>query len=327
MSNLFERIPRPDNFVLLMLSAVVLAALWPAAGASGGFLHLDDVTTWGVALVFLLAGAGLSRRNLRDGAANWRLHLMVQATTYLVFPAIGAGICLLVRPWFPNDLLLGVFYLCALSSTISTSIAMTTLARGNVAGAIFNATLSSLLGMVLTPLLLSLWLHTGSQHTPLGPQLVKIGRELFLPFVLGQVIQPWLAPWIARYKTITSKVDRGVILLIVYNSFCDSTQAGLWTNYGWTTLLQAFVLSAGLLAAALFITTTVARRLGFNTGDEIAAVFCGSKKSLATGVPMARLLFPAGTSMGLIVLPLMFYHQLQLLVCTVLARRYSARTD
>lgn len=327
MSKLFERIPRPDNFVLLMLSAVVLAAAWPAAGASGGVLHLDEITAWGVALVFLLAGASLSRRNLKEGAANWRLHLMVQATTYLLFPAIGGIIALSVRGWFPDDLLLGFFYLCALSSTISTSIAMTTLARGNVAGAIFNASLSSLLGMVLTPLLLSLWLHTGSQHTPLGPQLVKIGRELFLPFAVGQFLQPWVAPLIAKYKNITNKVDRGVILLIVYNSFCDSTRAGLWTQYGWVTLLQAFLLTSCLLAAALFVTTSVARRMAFNTEDEIAAVFCGSKKSLATGVPMAKLLFPAGTSLGLIVLPLMFYHQLQLLVCTVLARRYSVRPD
>jgi sodium/bile acid cotransporter 7 len=310
-----------------MLLAVVLAAIWPAVGASAGVLHLDDITTWGVALVFLLAGASLSRRNLRDGAANWRLHLMVQATTYLLFPAVGAAIALLVHGWLPDDLLLGFFYLCALSSTISTSIAMTTLARGNVAGAIFNASLSSLLGMVLTPLLLSLWLHTGSQQTPLGPQLIKIGRELFLPFALGQLIQPWIAPWISRHKNITSKVDRGVILLIVYNSFCDSTRSGLWTHYGWVTLLQTFLLSSVLLACALYFTTTVARKLGFTPEDEIAAVFCGSKKSLATGVPMAKLLFPAGNSLGLIVLPLMFYHQLQLLVCTVMARRYSERVN
>ena len=310
-----------------MLSAVVLAAAYPAAGASGGLLHLDSITTAGVALVFLLAGAGLSRRNLREGAAHWQLHLLVQTTTFGLIPLVGGLIALAMRGLFPSGLLLGFFYLCTLSSTISTSIAMTTLARGNVAGAIFNASLSSLLGLVLTPLLMSLWQHTEGQHVALGPQLLKISRELFLPFAAGQLLQPWIGPWIARNKAVSGKVARAVILLIVYNSFCDSTRAGLRTDYGWITLLQTFVLTLGLLLGALTITTLAAGRLGFSTADEIAAVFCGSKKSLATGVPMAKLLFGATTPLGLIVLPLMFYHQLQLLAGTVIARRYANRAS
>jgi sodium/bile acid cotransporter 7 len=324
-NDLLRRLPKPDGFVLAMLAAVALAALHPAIGASGGALHLDRATTWGVALVFFLSGAGLSRHNLRAGAANWRLHLVVQASTYALFPLIGVIVALATSSLFPRDLLTGFFYLCALASTISTSIAMTTLARGNIAGAIFNATLSSLLGMVITPLLMNLWLHTSSQHLPLGEQLLKIGEALFLPFLAGQFARPWFGRWIARHKPVTGKVDRGVILLIVYNSFCDSTRAGLWTDYGWVTLAQTFVLTAGLLLLVLSITTFTARRLSFSTEDEIAAVFCGSKKSLATGVPMAKLLFGAATPLGLIVLPLMFYHQLQLFVCTFIARRYGAR--
>lgn len=317
----------PDAFVIAMLLAVVVAALAPRIGATEGPLHLGAIAAVGIALVFFLNGAALSPRNLRDGATNWRLHLVVQASTYLLFPAIGVAVALATSAWLPRDLLTGLIYLCALSSTISTSIAMTTLARGNVAAAIFNATLSTLLGMLITPLIMNLWMQTSGQHLPLGPQLVKIGRQLLLPFALGQALRPWIGAWIARHKPITGKLDRIVILLIVYNSFCDSTLAGLWSDHGWLPLAQTFVITGLMLAAVLGLTTTIARRLHFSKPDEIAAVFCGSKKSLATGIPMAKLLFGAGTPLGLIVLPLMFYHQLQLFVCTFVAQRYAARDD
>jgi sodium/bile acid cotransporter 7 len=290
-------------------------------------LRLDRVTAGGVALVFFLSGARLSRNSLRAGAANWRLHVLVQASTYALFPAIGVIVACATSRFIPQDLLTGFFYLCALSSTISTSIAMTTLARGNIAGAIFNATLSSLLGMAITPLLMNLWLHSSGQHLPLGPQLLKIGEQLLLPFLAGQLARPWIGHWIARHPHLSGKTDRGAILLIVYNAFCDSTRAGMWTDYGWVTLAQTLVLTAALLALVLSITRCAAQRLGFAKEDEIAAAFCGSKKSLATGVPMAKLLFGAATPLGLIVLPVMVYHQLQLLVCIVLARRYAARPD
>jgi sodium/bile acid cotransporter 7 len=208
---------------------------------------------------------------------------------------------------------------------------MTTLARGNVAGAVFNATVSSLLGMLITPLLVSVWLHTSGQGLSLQRQLLDVAEQLLLPFIAGQLLRPLLAGWVTRNKNVTGKVDRAVILLIVYNSFCDSTKAGLWSNYGILTLLQTLLLAGGLLAIVLTATTFISQRFGFSIEDEITAVFCGSKKSLATGVPMAKLLFggsAAGASaLGLIVLPIMFYHQLQLLVCSVIARRYAQRLD
>jgi sodium/bile acid cotransporter 7 len=319
------RIAMPDGFVIAMLAAVIVAALAPSIGASGGPLHLGTVTAIGIALVFFLNGAALSPQNLKAGAANWRLHLTIQLSTFVLFPMIGLAVAFTTKAWFARDLLTGLIYLCALSSTISTSIAMTALARGNVAGAIFNATLSSLLGMLITPLVMSVWLKTSGESMPLADQFLKILRQLFLPFVTGQLLRPWVGGWITRHKPVTGKLDRFVILLIVYNSFCDSTLAGLWTDHGWVVLVETFVLTSGLLAIVLSATTGIARRLGFSIEDEIAAVFCGSKKSLATGIPMAKLLFGAGSSLGLIVLPLMFYHQLQLVVCTVLAQRYAGR--
>ncbi|HKY89892.1 MAG TPA: bile acid:sodium symporter family protein [Nevskiaceae bacterium] len=321
------RIAMPDGFVIAMLAAVVVAAVAPRVGASDGPLHLGTVTAIGIALVFFLNGAALSPQNLKAGAANWRLHLMVQLSTFVLFPLIGVSVALATGGWLPRDLVTGLIYLCALSSTISTSIAMTAMARGNVAGAIFNATLSSLLGLVVTPLAMSLWLRTSGESLPLADQLLKIVRQLLVPFIVGQLCRPLVGAWIARHKPVTGKIDRFVILLIVYNSFCDSTLAGLWSEHGWAVLAQTFVLTTVLLGAVLSLTTWIARRMRFTVEDEIAAVFCGSKKSLATGIPMAKLLFGAGSSLGLIVLPLMFYHQLQLVVCTFLAQRYAARVE
>lgn len=321
------RIPFLDGFLAAMLLATVTALVYPPLGASGGWLHLEHVTNFGVAIVFLLSGAGLSRANLKAGAANWRLHLFVQSFTFIVFPLLGLLAALGLGRWLPPELLLGFFYLCALPSTVSSSIAMTSMARGNVAGAIFNATLSSLIGMVLTPLYISLWLHAAKQGTPLLDQFIKIGEQLLLPFLLGQLLRPWLADWIARHKHITSKVDRGVILLIVFNSFCDASAAQVWTRNGVAPLLITMALTGLLLALVLKLTHLVARRFAFNTEDEIAAVFCGSKKSLASGAPMAALIFAgsAGGTLGLIMLPIMLYHQLQLIVCSVIAKRYAQR--
>lgn len=321
------RIPFLDGFLASMLIAIVIALLAPQLGASGGLLHLDTVTMIGVSLVFFLSGAGLSTDKLKAGAANWRLHLFVQLFTFAVFPIVGLGIIAIVGRWLPSELTLGFFYLCALPSTVSSSIAMTAMARGNIAGAVFNATLSSLIGMVLTPLYISLWMQAASGGAPLLDQLIKIGEQLLLPFIVGHLMRRWIGDWIARHKASTSKVDRAVIVLIVFNSFCDATAAGVWTRYGMTPLLATAALTGALLAFVLWLTHLVATRFRFGVEDEIAAVFCGSKKSLAAGAPMATLIFGAGGSLGLIMLPIMIYHQLQLIVCSVIARRYAQRSD
>lgn len=318
-----------DGFLAAMIVAVIVAALVPSLGASGGWLHLDVVTSLGVSLVFFFAGAGLSFANLKAGVTNWRLHLLVQLSTFALFPVIGVGLVLAGTPWLPRDLLVGFFFLCALPSTISTSIAMTQMARGNVAGAIFNATLSSLLGMVITPLLVNLYLHAGAPSDAAGggsllAQFTKIAQQLFLPLVLGQIARRWIGGWVTRNKRWVMYSDRTVILLIVLNAFSDSTAAGVWQQFGWITLLQTMLLTAALLALALLLTTLAARRAGFSVEDEIAGVFCGSKKSLAVGVPMAHLLL-GNVPLGMIVLPIMIYHQLQLFVCTLMAQRYAAR--
>lgn len=314
-----------DGFVLAMLAAVVLALIAPGIGAHDGPLHLGLVTTIGIGAVFFLHGCGLSPQALRAGAANWRLHLVVHGSTFVLFPAIGALLFFGTRGLLAPEVRLGLFYLCALSSTISSSVAMTALGRGNVAGAIFDATLSGLIGMVLTPLLVGLVAATATGHLPLGPAILDVARTLLLPFALGQLARPWLGGWIAAHKSWTTKADRGVILLIVYAAFCESTAAGLWSRYQPAILLLIAAIILALLATVLIATTLVSRALGFSREDEVAAVFCGSKKSLANGAPIANILFGGNPALGMIVLPLMLYHQAQLIVCSMLARRYAER--
>ncbi len=200
---------------------------------------------------------------------------------------------------------------------------MTAIAHGNVPGAIFNATLSSLLGIFLTPVIIALAAGAQGGALSLTDAMINIAGLLFLPFVLGQLARPWLGTFMARHKKKVNTFDKVAILILVYNSFCDSVLGGLWRDHGMDLLALTIGGAALILLVVLALNTVVARALGFDKPDEIAAVFCGSKKTLASGVPMARLLFGAHPALGVIVLPIMFYHQLQLFVCSILAERYA----
>lgn len=314
-----------DWFLRSMLLAVIIASLFPQLGKSGGLLHLDAFISYGIALVFFLHGVGIPRNQMRAGLSQWRVHLVVQAFTFGLFPLL----FLVARPglevMLPPMLLLGFFYLCALPSTITSSVALTGAAGGNVPAAIFNATASSLLGIFLTPLLVSLMAPTGGASLPLQEAVLDIARLLLLPFVVGQLLHSRLAPLLTPHKRYTGLLDRSVVVLLVFASFSDSVDAGLWRDYGASTLLLTLAGAAMLLAIVLLLTTAVARMLGLGKEEEIVVVFCGSKKTLAAGVPMAKVLFGAHPALGLIVLPIMFYHQLQIIVCAVLAQRYARR--
>lgn len=314
-----------DWFLLGMVGAVVLASFAPQWGRSEGPLHMGAVTDVGVFLLFFLHGMGLSTDSLKAGASRWKLHLLVQACTYVLFPLWWALGAVTLGPWISRDLLMGFFYLAVLPSTVSSSVAMTALARGHVAAAVLNATLSTLLGVFLTPLLVSLVMGHDGGGMDVGATMLKVAQMLLLPFVAGHLLRPWLAKWFARIKPITNVFDKGVIVLLVWSAFSDSVADGLWTRHGPLLLAEAMVGAALFLFPMLWFTRRVARALGFSVEDEIVAVFCGSKKTLASGMPMAKLLFGGSAAMGVLVLPIMLYHQLQLFVCAVMARRYAAR--
>lgn len=314
-----------DWFLIAMVVAVLLASLAPQWGRSEGVLHLGQVTDVGVFMLFFLHGMGLSTDSLKAGATRWRLHLLVQVCTYVVFPLWWALLSAMLGPWVPHDLLMGFFYLAVLPSTVSSSVAMTALARGHVAAAVLNATLSTLLGVFLTPLLVSLVMSGQGHELDVGHTMFKVAQMLLLPFVAGHLLRPWLSSWFARIKPVTTVFDRAVIVLLVWSAFSDSVADGLWTRHGPVLLAQAALGAVLFLLPMLWFTRKVSRAMGFEVEDEIVAVFCGSKKTLASGMPMAKLLFGGSASMGVLILPIMLYHQVQLFVCAVMARRYAAR--
>lgn len=316
-----------DPFMIGMLVAVGLAFLAPGLGADGGPLQIGLITDIGVALIFFMHGAALSFTQLKTGMTNWRVQLFVHVSTFVMFPLIGAAVYFGADGAIDADVRLGFFYLCALSSTISSSVALTSLARGNVPAAILAATSSGLLGMVLTPLLLGLVTVTGDVSLPLLPAVRGILIQLFIPFAVGHALGFWLRPIIRKHKPVLGWFDRGVIVLIVYGAFCNSAAEGMWSDYGPGVLVLVTLMITVLLAVVLLATTVAARTFGFSREDEVAAVFCGSKKSLANGAPIAKIIFGASPALGMIMLPLMLYHQLQLIVCGVMARRYARAAE
>jgi sodium/bile acid cotransporter 7 len=316
-----------DWFLIGMAMAVGLAWLFPEPGASGGVLHPELLTKLGVALIFYLHGVGLSFGALRAGTLRWPLHVVVQSCTFLFFPALGWVLLLLAGGWMPADLRLGFFYLCALPSTVSSSVALTAAARGNVPAALFNATLSSLLGVFLTPLWVGLILQQSGRPLPLGKVILDLVIWLVLPLVAGQLSRPWLAAWASRHSRLIHIVDRGTILLLVYTSFCDSMKWNVWAGHGLVTVILTLAGSAGLFGAVFTSVRLVCDRLGFSRADRIAAVFCGSKKTLASGVPMAHLIFGAHPGLSLILLPIMIYHPMQLVICGTLAQRWARQQE
>lgn len=312
-----------DAFTIALLAAVAVAFLAPGLGADGGPLQIGLITDIGVALIFFIHGAALSTDQLKTGMTNWRLQAFIHIATFVMFPLAGLALYFGAGGAIDADVRLGFFYLCAISSTISSSVALTGLARGNVPAAVLAATVSGLAGMALTPLLLGLVTITGEVSLPLLPAVTGILIKLFAPFLIGHALGRWLRPVITAHKPIFSWIDRGVIVLIVYGAFCNSAADGLWSQYGPGVLVLVLALAAGLLALAMAGAVLAARALGFSREDEVAALFCGTQKSLANGAPIAKIIFGASPALGMIMLPLMLYHQLQLIVGGMLARRYA----
>jgi sodium/bile acid cotransporter 7 len=308
-----------DPYLLAIVGMVALASVLPARGAvAAGFGH---ATTGVIALLFFLYGARLSREAVWQGLLNWRLQAIVLGSTFLLFPILGLAFRAFV-PWaLSPDLYLGLLFLCALPSTVQSSIAFTSIAGGNVPAAVCAASASSLLGILLTPLLVGLTMHAQGGVSLGG--IEGIVGQLLVPFVAGQLARPWIGAWLGRHKQLTGLVDRGSILLIVYAAFSEGVEAGIWHRFDLGSLATVVAACGVLLATVLAATTFASRALGFSRADEITIVFCGSKKSLASGVPMLNVLFAAHT-VGVMLLPLILFHQIQLMVCATLARRYAA---
>lgn len=312
----------PDNFMLMLLATVALASLLPARGQAAQ--ALSWLTTVAVSLLFFLHGTKLSRPAILAGIGHWRLHLMVVGATFALFPLLGWALKPLLSPLVTPQLYIGILFLCALPSTVQSSIAFTSIARGNMPAAICAASGSTLMGIVFTPLLVGLLL---GQNAGMGDPLSAVGRialQLLVPFALGHLLAPHIGGFVKRRASLLKVVDQGSILLVVYAAFSHAVIDGLWHAMPLPALAGLALICALLLALVMGLLMWSCRRMGFSKEDEIAIVFCGSKKSLISGVPMANVLFAANVA-GAIVLPLMLFHQMQLMVCAYVARRYAAR--
>lgn len=310
-----------DPLVVLILSALLLGLLLPARGTAADVLDL--LRTAAIVLLFFLYGARMSTAEVRAGLRNWRLQGSMLAATYVAFPLLGLLVQLLPDALVSPEVKTGLLYLSLLPSTVQASIVFTSVARGNVAGAITGATISNLVGIVLTPLLVGLLLvrTTGGVGNPAGILL-----QLLLPFAVGRLVHRWIGPWVRAHARLTRVADRGSIVLIAYASVSAATVSGAWAHVTWVAVVVLVAVCAAMLATMLVLTWTGGGRLGLDRGDRVALLMCGSKKSLATGLPMAAVLF-SPTLAAAVALPVIVFHQLQLATCAVLARRLAAQVE
>jgi sodium/bile acid cotransporter 7 len=314
----------PDFFTIALMLAMLAATFWPASGAAAR--GLGHVTTVAIGLLFFLHGAKLSGEAVKAGFTHWRLHLLVLASTFVMFPLLGLLLKPLALTLLTPELYLGILFLCALPSTFQSSIAFTALARGNVAAAVCSASASNFVGIFLTPVLVGALVMHGAGGQSSFDSIVAFAEQLLLPFIAGQVTRRWIGDWVDRNKAMLRNVDQGSILLVVYAAFSEAVGQGLWQKLTPAAFFNLGVVSCVLLALAMLITAFVSRRLGFSREDQIAIVFCGSKKSMASGVPMAKVLF-ATSSLGVLIVPLMLFHQIQLMVCAMLAQHFAQHTE
>lgn len=314
----------PDNFTLTLIAVVATATLLPAQGQVA--VAFNWITNIAISVLFFLHGAKLSRNAVIAGAGHWRLHLLVFICTFGLFPLLGLALKPLLVPMAGAELYAGFLYLCVLPATVQSAIAFTSMARGNIPAAICSAAASSLVGIFITPVLVALLMGVHADGGSTIEAIRKISIQLLLPFIAGQVARHWIGDWVNRNKSWLKNVDQGSILLVVYTAFSSAVIGGIWQQVPAPKLLGVLFGCSLLLALALLCTYLLAKWLGFNLEDRITILFCGSKKSLATGVPMAQVLF-AGSSIGVLILPLMLFHQIQLMVCAVLAKRFAKRPE
>ncbi len=308
-------------FLLGLVGAAFLAWLTPGVGSSGGLLQSEITTRFGVVLIFFFQGLTLSLGVMKKGIMQWHLHVFTQVFIFLVIPILALAALSLTGDLLSHELKIGFLFLAALPTTIATSVAYTAMVRGNVAGAVFNSTTANLAGIFITPLWISIWLQTGGESLPLGSLFLDISLMLLAPLVVGQICRPFVYKWIDSYKKIFSILSSLIIIFIVYAAFCNSWQDNIWAAHGTNTALLAA--SGGLLFfianKALVYGST--RLLRFNRENAMTALFCAPQKTLAAGAPMANLIFASHSGLGIILLPLMFYHIFQLFLGGILVNR------
>jgi sodium/bile acid cotransporter 7 len=307
-----------DPLVVMIVTVFLLGLFLPASGQAADVL--GTVESAAVVLLFFLYGARMATREVWDGLRNWRLQGSMLSATFVAFPVLGLALQFLPASVLAPDLRVGMLYLTLLPSTVQSSIVFTSVARGNVAGAICGATISNVLGIVLTPLLVGVLMNRSGGSASGGTSSTLL--QLLLPFALGQLVQPWIGPWVRGHRGLTRVTDRATIVFVAYASVSEATISHAWSGLTWVSLVALLVVCGAVLAVMLSTTWATGARLGLDRADRIALLMVGSKKSLATGLPMASVLFTPVMAAS-VALPVIVFHQLQLATCAVIARRLA----
>ena len=315
-------VARLDPLIFGLVIAVAIASVYPATGR--GFTVVDAASKLAISLLFFLHGAKLSRDGVISGIVDWRLHGIVLIASYVMLPIFGVTLAHLFAGYVDPTLLTGLIFLAILPSTVQSSIAFTAIAGGRVPAAICAATLSNLSGVFLTPLLATLLINTqtGVTIAPGAGQVILI--QVLMPFAIGQMFRPLIRRHIENQRRLIAIIDRLSILLVVFAAFSEAVNHGLWKTLGAPDLAKIVMIAALFLMLAIGGTYTAGRFLRLPRESRIVLLFCGSKKSLMSGVPIAAALFPA-KAIGSIILPVMIYHQLQIFLCAIIAAEYQRR--
>lgn len=312
-----------DSFVLSIIVVILIAYFFPFFATDKSPISLDIIGSIGISLIFFFYGLKISPEKIKNGLRNWRLHLFVQLSTFLLFPMI----ILLIRPLIQtdaaNDWWLGFMFLAALPSTVSSSVVMVSLAKGNIPGAIFNASISGLIGIVITPLWMGMFIQGSQVDFDMGAIYIKLLLEILLPVVLGISMQKYWGEFAKTYQRQLTLFDKSVILLIIYKSFGHSFEAKVFESIDVLIILIIFMLTFILFYLIFFVTGLIAKSLNFSKEDQITAQFCGTKKSLVHGTVFSKILFPASFPIGILLLPLMIFHAIQIFIISIIATRMA----
>lgn len=316
-----------DSFVLAIIAIIAVAYFFPQWGSSNSTVPLDLIGSIGISLIFFFYGLKLHPEKIKNGLKNWKLHVLVQLSTFLLFPVI----VLLVRPFVSdahaNSTWLAFLFLAALPSTVSSSVVMVSIAKGNLPAAIFNASISGLIGIIITPLWMGLFLQQTATDFNLSSIYIKLVTEILVPVLLGIALQRYLGKYVQRYNRQLTLFDKSVILLIIYKSFAESFEENVFSSVQLTDLLLIALAVVALFYLVFFITGYIAKLLQFNLEDRITAQFCGTKKSLVHGTVFSKILFPASMPTGIILLPLMLFHAMQIFIISIIASKLGNRTQ
>lgn len=313
-----------NGFLLGLFVAIALASVFPEEGAEQSGLPWKPVINIGIGLVFFFYGVKLDPNQLKAGLSNWKLHLLIQLSTFLLFPVL-VWVMMSVIPWISEDFKLGITYLSALPSTVSASVVMVSIAGGNLPGAIFNASISSLLGVILTPVWMGVLAGGVEGEVDFWTTLGELSVKVLLPVVLGILSHGWLFPKLSKALPKLKYVDQTVIMMIVFTSFSESFAQKIFSSYSLGILLSVAVTMLAIFIGVMLLLHSLSVMLGFSVQDRITALFCGSKKSLVHGVVIGKVIFPDPAVLGLVLLPVMLYHIQQLILGSMLAGYFGRK--